>query len=110
MAAQLKQSTSWTMTKNISQNENNMKNLAKQLALSVFLLAAATSTNVCSISSARAPKAMSLEEYIQSFKDSTTNKPPALAGVPIRTQLWLDEMKRKAFEAKCKMAMQKKEK
>lgn len=97
------------MTKNISQNENNMKNLAKQLALSVFLLAAATSTNVCSISSARAPKTMALEQLLQSLKDSTTNKPPAIVGGPhIWSNEQLEEMKRKAFGAKCKMAMQKK--
>lgn len=87
-----------------------MKNLAKQLALSVLLLAAATSTNVCSISSARAPKAMALEQLLQSLKDSTTNKPPALVGVPIRTVQLDEEMKRKFVESKCKMAMQKKEK
>lgn len=88
-----------------------MKNLAKQLALAVVLLAAATSTNVCSISSARAPRAMPFEQFLQSVKDNATNKPPALVDAPhIWSNEQLEELKRKAFGAKCKMAMQKKEK
>lgn len=74
--------------------------LAKQLALAVCLLAAAASTNVCSTSSARAPKAMAFEQLLQSLKDSTADKPRALAGAPIRTARLDEELKRKFVEEK----------
>ena len=85
-----------------------MKNLAKQLALAVVLLAAATSTNVCRMASTRAPRAMAFEQFLQSVKDNATNKPPVLAGGTIFTEKLWEEMKRKAFEEKRKMAMQQK--